>query len=220
VHRTGIASLAVVALMAVGASTATTASAKRLVLSEDGIALAPGGAVEPYGVDNLDVTLSTGRVECEDRFHETGLRASVSTNSLPRDELQIDRVLGGDQEPCHSEGRGNAAIVLEEIAGPLKLRATGKASTGPASVLVEYEHVKYQEVAYGDFECFYGRKALQGGNTATVARQKLELELGGKLALDVTRSSVNARHICSKTADMTLSLDSYEDGVIEEQTQG
>ncbi len=216
-HCTRIASLAVVALFAVSATTAATASAKRLILSESGIALAPGAAVEPYGVDNFDVTLSTGRVECEDRFHETGLQASVSTNSLPRDELQIDRALGGNQEPCHSEGRGNAVIVLEAIAGPLKLLATGKASAGPVSVLVEYEHVRYREAAYEDFECFYTRKALKGANTATVARQKLEIELGGKLALDVTRSSVNARHICSKTADMTLSLDSYEDGVIEEQ---
>jgi hypothetical protein len=169
-------------------------------------------------VDNLTVTLSTGSVECEDFSHRTGLEASVSTNSVAKDELQLYPVLGGNQEPCHSSAGGNAVVVLETIAGPLKLRATGKASTGPVVVLVEYEHVRYHEVPYEDVECFYTHKTLKGTNTDTVARQKLEVELGSKLALDVARSSVNAKHICAKTADMTLSLDSYEYGVIEEQT--
>ncbi len=218
-RRMGVATFAVIALLAFGGAVAGTASAKRLVLSEDGIALAPGDGFEIYGVDNLAVTTSTGAIECEDPFHETSLELGVITNSAPKDELQTSNVIGGRQEPCHAPSGANASVSLVTIGTPLKLGANGKAVGGPVELAVDYELVVYHEQRYPDVECVYRHKSLKGTNTATAAPQKLEIELGGGLALDVSSSSFNAKHVCPKKADMTFSLDSYEFGVIEEQTQ-
>lgn len=215
----GIATFAVIALLAIGGSASATASAKRLVLSEKGVVLAPGDGFELYGLGNLAVTTATGPIECEDPFGPTGVELGVSTNSAPKDELQSFRVEGGSQEPCHAPSGANARLLLYAIGGPWKLGANGAAGTGPVELLVEYELVRYHEERYSDVECVYEHKSLKGSNTATAARQKLEVQLGGTLGLDVSASSFNAKHLCSRKVEMTLSLDeSFEE--VEEQTVG
>lgn len=224
-HRTGAAFLALIALLVAGATTAATASAKKLVLSEDGVALAPGASFEIYGANALSVTTPPdGEVECEE-FHETGIEVSVSTNSASKDQLQLTRLFGADFGPCRSF-TGNAEVSFS-LAGPLKVGANGKASTGPVGLRIEYEHLTYlnrhgEEVRYLGVECIYTNKTLKGTNAATTTPHELGVELEGDFALDASQSSENAKRICPRKAEVALSLgsDQSETGVVEEQVVG
>jgi hypothetical protein len=204
-HRMTIVGVALVAMLAVGAAAASTASATKLTLSRNGTALAPGEAIEfTGGYDNFEVTTSRGSLKCED-FEQTGFEVSVITNSKGVDELEMGRLFGERAGPCKSF-TGNAFINLASIGGPLKLRANGKATAGQTSLVVEFEHLEYQGVPYHDVECVYAHGMLTGTNTATPVREKLEVQLEAGLKLDGSRGSVNAKHICPKTAGFSLGL--------------
>ena len=219
-RSTAIASVALIALLALSAAAASTASAKKLILTEGGTTLAPASTFELFGpYNNLEVTTSSGFVSCEESFSLTGLEVSVLTNSRATDELQVDRVFGGFQDACRSF-TGNADVELS-LNGPLKLRASGKASTGAAGLVIEFEHLEYHGTQYPEVYCYFSHKSLSGSNSATATPQELEVQLGGKLALEVSRSAYDGKHICPKSAVMSLSLPSTaneaENAVIEEQ---
>ena len=218
-RSTAIASVALIALLAISAAAASTASAKKLILTEGGT-LAPANTFELFGpYNNLEVTTSSGFVSCEESFSLTGLEVSVLTNSHATDELQVDRVFGGFQDACRSF-TGNAYVELS-LSGPLKLRASGKASTGAAGLVIGFEHLEYHGTQYPEVNCYFSHKSLSGSNSATATPQELEVQLGGKLALEVSRSAYDGKHICPKSAVMSLHLPSTaneaENAVIEEQ---
>jgi hypothetical protein len=211
---------AVLGAFAIVAIAAGTASAARLTLSSVGEILAPGVAFEAYGVNGISVSTSKGSLECEEYFRRTGLDLTVLSNAKGTDELQIDGVFGSEEEPCRSF-TGNAGFALDSLGGPLKLRTSGKATTGRVLLLIHYEHAEYEERGYRDVECFYAAAALKGSNTATPARQLLEIELGAELKLDSSISSENAKHICPKTAEVSMSLSTVvleHEEAVEQQT--
>jgi hypothetical protein len=216
-RRTAIASVTLIVLLVIGSAAASTASAKRLVLGEAGTALAPADAFEIDGRHNLAVTTSSGYVECEDFFNETGLEVIVVKNSRATDELEINRIFGEVQEPPCRSFTGNVFVDLESLEGPLKLGANGKASTGAVELLISFEHIEYRGVR-SEADCVYSHNHLTGSDGATPTPEKLEIDLGAKLRLDVARSSVNAKHFCPKTAEMELSLPFTENEAGESET--
>jgi hypothetical protein len=222
-RRMRVVGVALAAIFAI-ATAASAASTTKLTLSRGGIALAPGEFIEfSGGYNNLEVTTSLGRLECND-FVQSGFEASVATNSKATDKLEMGRLFGTSVGPCRSF-YGNADIERVSIGGPLKLRANGSATTGPTSLIVEFERVQYEGGLYSDVECFYSHRTLAGTNNATTVREGLEAQLGGDLKLDSSRSSFDAKHICPKTASilLRLSLNFNEEGekggreIVEEQ---
>jgi hypothetical protein len=207
-----------VAVLAMSGIAAGIASAAKLTLSEGGAVLATGAFFEAYGYNSLSVNTSLGAIECEYYFVQTHMELNVVTNSKGTDELEIGRVNGGGQEACRSF-TGNAFFHLESLDGPLKLRASGKATTGAVALLIEFEHVTYQEERYSDVECFFSAKRLTGSNTATTNRQPLAIELEGQLKLDRSLSSENAKHICPKTAELSMSFPLTENEEGEEEIE-
>jgi len=213
-RRIAMTCLALVALLVVTGAVASTAVAQRLTLSEAGTALQPGSTFELVGQDLL-VTTSRGALECETFFQPPRLAVSLLTNSQGRDELQIKRLENAFRQPCRSY-TGNAAFFLESLGEVLTLRATGIATAGPVALLIRYEHVEFQE----DVECFFTGNRVTGSNSATATVQPLEVELGGTLKLDPSRSSVNAKNVCPAEAGIDFSLPSTESElgeVIDEQ---
>ncbi|HUA73598.1 MAG TPA: hypothetical protein VL988_02465 [Solirubrobacteraceae bacterium] len=188
---------------------ASAASAKRLVLTEGETALAPLTAFEIYGERNFEVTTSSGALNCLDDFKRNGLELSVLTNSEKKDELEIRRLLGDYEEPCRSF-TGNAFMQLGGIGSPLVLGTNGKSKAGPVAIRIEFEHITVERTPYYDVECTYAHKSLGGTNTAGATPQKLEIELFGKLGLDVSNSGPEAKHACPKYAEMDLALESTE----------
>jgi hypothetical protein len=216
-RRMVIFSVALVAFLASVAAAAGSASAARLTLSSGGEALATPDAFEAEGLDSLEVTTSKGSLECEEYFRRSGLELQVLTNAKGTDELAVDRLFGDYQEPCRSF-TGNASFDLESLSGPLKLRANTKATAGAATLLIVYEHLEY----HNNVECFYSATSLKGSNTASATRQELAIELGGKLKLDSSRSSQDAKQLCPNTAELSWSLPLTEEveseEVVEAQT--
>jgi hypothetical protein len=221
--RIGIVALALGATLAMSAMATGTASATKLTLSEGGAALLPAKTFEAFGQDrNLFVTTSLGPLECRRLIGENGLEASVVSNSKATDELQITRLFEGEEEESCESYTGNARFYLESLTGPLKLRANGRATSGPVELYIEYEHVTVGEETYGAVECYFSSGRLTGTNTATATKQRLEIELEGKLALD-RHKGFDAKRLCPKTAEMSISLpftenEEGEREVIEEQT--
>jgi hypothetical protein len=223
-RRMRVVGVALAAIFVIAAA-ASAASATKLTLSRGGIALAPGEFIEfSGGYDNLEVTTSLGRLECED-FVQSGFEGGIVTNSKATDKLEMVRLFGTSAGPCRSFFYGNAEIDLASISGPVKLRANGSSAAGPTSLEIEFEHVEYKGGLYHDVECFYAHGTLTGTNTATTAVERLEAQLGASLKLDSSRSSFNAKHICPKTAGilLRLSLNFNEEGekggreIVEEQ---
>lgn len=189
--------------LAVSAIAAGPASAAKLTLSEDGTALAPGDVFEAYGDESPFVSTSSGEIECPYGFVRNGIELAVETNSASKDELKPLRLYGGSGEVCRSF-TGNAWPSLESLGGPVTVRANNKASAGPSSLAIEFEHVTYKEVEHYGVDCVYSTKHLSGFNTATATRQPLVIELEGKLKLDRSSSSPGAEHLCPKTAEVGL----------------
>ena len=204
-HRTRTAGVALAIALAIGATAASTASATKLILSKSGVPLVPGEYIEfGGGYNNLEVTTSLGPLECND-FVQSGLEADVTTDPKAVDKLEPVRLLDPSVGPCRSF-TGNAEIDLASVGGPLKLRANGSATAGSTSLLVEYEHIDSEGGAYRNVECFFTHGTMAGTNSATPVREMLDVELGADLKLDRTRSSINAKHICPKTASVILRL--------------
>jgi hypothetical protein len=205
-HRTRIAICALTMLLAIGAVATSTASAKGLVLSEEGIALAPGAGFDLYGEENFEVGTSAGYVSCEEGGHRNDLDVGVLTNSKAKDELQID---DSDlyAERCESF-TGNAGV-SGSIEGPLELRRNGTTSTGPVGLRIDFERLVYNG-GTREAECGYTRKSLKGTNTATSTSQALEVELRGTLKFDASLSGFEAKRYCPKQASLVLYLESSE----------
>ena len=84
-------------------------------------------------------------------------------------------------------------------------------------MLIDFERLRYKEREYREVECFFSRKHLLGTNAATPSPQALKVELAGTLKLDPTHGSPDAKHLCPKKAEMTLSLPVTEDEEGEEE---
>jgi hypothetical protein len=212
---------AAVAAALLAALGATSASAAVLTLSEGGAPLVPGDTFEVTGIGNVEVHTSSGSLGCSGvSGGYNGLELSLTTNASAKDEAQIEYLVGRRAENCHSF-TGNAFVTLQSIAGPLVLRASGKASAGAVGVTVEFEHIAYREDGrehYGPVYCEYGGKKLTGTNNATTTREALSIELAGKMQL-----AEGSPKGCPKKAEVFLSLPfssnlSGEEATIEEQT--
>jgi hypothetical protein len=219
-RRIKVVGLAVIAVLAMSVTTTGAASAAKLTLSEGGVALAPGDYFELWGSNNLGVSTSDESIECPDDPY-TGLDVNVLTSSKGMDELEIESMFGTGLA-CRSEF-GNADVYLGSIGKTLKLRSNGKASSGAASMSIDYEWVEYHEQRYDDVSCSFTAKRLTGSNTATASRQGLEVGLGGEFRLESASSSdsEHAKRLCPKTAGLELSLPNTEGetgGEVEEQT--
>jgi hypothetical protein len=207
-RRIRIIGLVLVAVLAISAVAVSAASAAKLTLSEGGATLAPGAtlyAYAPLGDFSITADESLG---CE-FFQEGELYARVVTNSKDKDELEIRGVRGVEAGACRSYA-GWAVVALGGING-LKLRSKGSATTGGASLSIEFE--------VSGVTCNYSTSHLTGSNTATTNRQKLEIELGGTLKLDSARGSVE-REVCPSEAYFDISFLTVEGehgGLIEEQ---
>lgn len=213
--RTATVVVTLLALLAINATAASTAWAKSLVLSVGGTVLVPTDSFESFGEHSLAVTTSSGSVNCENYFSRTGLEVGLLANSRASDELQIARIIGGNQEPCRSF-TGNAQIDLQSLAGPLKLRANGKASAGAIALLIAFEHIEFHGNHYESVDCMFAHKSVSGSNSATTVPQALEVALEATLALDVSRSSLHAKKLCPKKAEVSFTLPLTENEVGEE----
>ncbi len=199
------------ALLAIGAVMATAASARTLVLSESGRVLMSGEEFEMEGPPGaFSVRAQEAGFDCGSV--STGVELGVITNSATKDELKLERLNQGYIQGCESgQGFANAYLYL---SGPLTLRASGKATGGSVSVDVEFEHIYFHEREYPDVSCIYSRKELSGTNTATSSVQALAVEFAGTLQLASggynDGESVPDKHICPKTAEMSLVLNRAE----------
>src|SRR5277367_1167513 len=110
-HRMRVVGAALVAILAIAAAAAASAaSATKLTLSRGGVALAPGEYIEfSGGYDNLEVTTSLGRLECED-YVQSGFEGDIVTNSRATDKLEMVRLFATSAGPCRSYFYGNADI--------------------------------------------------------------------------------------------------------------
>jgi len=202
----------VVGVLAMGLMAAASASAAKLTLSAGGATLAPGDIL--YGESPVgDFSLSTFReLGCE-FFRPAGLGAKVVTNSKDTDALEGG--LSVEVEACRSNA-GWAELELFSGDG-LKLRSNGYATTGGASLFIEFEN--------SGITCDLSTSHLTGGNTATTNRQKLEIELGGTLKLKFhgagSEERKEKRKACPKEASFGISFPTVEGEngeLIEEQT--
>ena len=181
----GLASIAVLATLAMSAIATASASAAKLTLSESGLALGFEHGMEAYG-HGFYAETPDGEIDCGG-FDEDGFDAYVVTNSKATDELHVyNFVLSG--ESCESP-RGHAFPDLYP-QGPLELRANGKATLGPAVLAITFE--------LSDERSSYGTKMLRGTNTATSTRGPLQLEIDQTLKLQRSESPKT----CPKQATM------------------
>jgi len=209
-RRVKLAGLTLIVVLAVGAIAAGTASAsKKLVLSEAGIALAPGAEFYVYGEDNLLIRSSYTNIECPEQFQGATLELQVLSNSKSTDELSVKgggAFLGGN---CRtSAGHGHAELSIS--TGPLKLRATGKATiAGPIVLRIEFESP--------NIRCYFKTGALRGTSSVDATRARLEMEFPGK-KLSIDRAFTNAEE-CPKSVIMTVGFDRSEAGLGEIEAQ-
>jgi hypothetical protein len=211
-RRIRIIGLVLVAVLAISAVAVSAASAAKLTLSEGGAALAPGDtlyAYAPPGDFSITAERPNGSLGCE-FFQEAELGARVVTNSKYKDALEIRSVRGVEDGACETYA-GWAEVALDGV-NALELRPNGSATTGEASLSIEFEVSRAT--------CDYSTSHLTGSNTATTNRQKLEIELGGILKLDSARGSLG-REDCPKKTYFEISFPTVEgehDELIEEQT--
>jgi hypothetical protein len=214
-QRLTVTCITLVALLAVGATLSSSASAEKLTMSEGATALPPGDPVWFEGDDALRIEASG--VECpRSGAAEVGL--GVLTNSRQRDTLALNYFDISGRPLCRSF-TGNAEAGLLSLGRVVKLRATGEATVGPVAVEIHFEHEEYKEREYENFSCVYTRNALSGTNTATATAQALHVTFEGELKLKAASSSEDARHLCPGEAEMSLTLPRVEGetGIIEEQ---
>ncbi len=197
-RRITITGLALLAVLTTSTTIASTASAKRLTLFNEGdVTLLPGDAFEVQGFDALRVETSKGPIECESTFLRTGFEVSVITNSRWADMLQIKQLEGRFLEGCRSF-TGDSEVELASLGEIFKLTARGEATVGPASIVIYFNRLRGQEA-----ECFYSATKLKGTDNATPSLEPLRVALGGKLTRDVTRST---SRFCPSKTEVNLQL--------------
>jgi hypothetical protein len=218
-RRITIAGLVLVIVLAMSATAAGTASAKRLILrSEEGTALALGDELVLSGRENLAVYSTDGLLsECRTaEYQEMNVYATLDEVSGKKDTVRFfDREpLSAETQigPCESDD-GNAYAFFNWEHESLTLRANGKATLRPVSIAVNFEGVD----RIGELNCSYFKKALSGTNTATPTRQLLAVDLSGTLKRH------ESSRACPKAIHMSLSLSRVsvlgpiEEGFVEEE---
>jgi hypothetical protein len=202
--------LAVGAALAISAIATGTASAAKLTLTEGGSALAPGAFFEIVGEGAMSFETSEGTIECDNTFESSALEVEVVTNSKGNDELRIARFSGNSEDGCESF-TGNASAELN-VSGPLRLRGSGRATTGPVSARIHFLHVFPEDQ---EADCVYTAGHFDGTNPATPTPHPLSLALAGLLKLNRADSSAEAKRLCPKTTEVELSLPDTENGALE-----
>jgi hypothetical protein len=200
--------LLVVSVLAMSATTASAAPIPKLTLSQAGVALAPGDTFEVFGQNNVEVFTSIGNIECVESSLRNGLLLRDLTNSKWVDELEVVETTAFGGGECRGpEGIGEAEVNLRWGA-IVKLRANGKAGTGPVSLQLVFERVPY--------ECTFTAGQLTGSNNATSSPESLTLEYDHKLTLNKSASYPKG---CPKSAELFMFFTSNEgeEGIIDEQ---
>jgi hypothetical protein len=217
--RTASISLAVVAVLAVGAAAGQTASAAKLMLSEGGVSLARGEAFEIYGKNNVVVNTSLGNIECIEGMR-TGLRVSVISNSQFADVLEVKEPFGAlaGGEDCRAGEVFVRADVFLESPARIRLRANGeaglRATEGPIRLRIQTEFGE----GHSSMECTFKAERLAGSNNATSNGEPLTVKFSHILFLD--KFAVNSK-ACPKHAELFVFFDSALNGeterLVEEQ---
>jgi hypothetical protein len=212
-HRKVVAATALVVSFTIGvcAASATAVSARTLSLSTMGEALGAGHYFELEGAGNAFFVKIEGEGALSCGSAETALELSVIGNSAAKYELEIEDLWNGVAGPCESNGETYAYL---ELDGPVTLTASGKARTGPATVIVSYQYLHYHGREYPDPTCYFSRAKLTGTNTATPDVQGLAVAFNNKL----TRVGgsyydgeyVEDKSICPKQAEVSLTLPTSE----------
>jgi hypothetical protein len=178
--------LLVVSVLAMSATAASAAPIPKLTLSQAGVALAPGDTFEVFDQNNVEVLTSIGNIECPGR---NGLLLRDLTNAKWVDELEVaETTFFGGGECQGPEGIGEV-LVNVGWGAIVKLRANGKAGTGPVSLQLVFERAP--------FECTFTAGQLTGSNNATSSPESLTLEYDHKLTLNKSFSNGSG---CPKSA--------------------
>lgn len=212
-RRIKITGVALVAVLAMCATAAGTASAAKLTLSEGGVALPVGYRFEVFGRNNIFVHTPIGDILCNQNagFEEGygGLTVEVLTNTASTAKLRVIGAFGmlRGLPSCRDsfEGFGRAAVILEE-PGVLKLTSWGKATEGPVRFLFRFERGQ---------QCYFTKSRLIGTSDATATRGSLAFGFSAqRLHLD---KGFRSSEECPTEAELSASFDSTRNEEEEEE---
>jgi hypothetical protein len=221
-RRLTIAGLVLVVVLAVTATAASTASAKRLILIEEGgPALSAGSEMRLDSREHFLITSNGNSVgendfQCElPAFEEIEMHGTLTGIAGKKDTVRLnveeeDEVVLG---PCE----GDPGLVFASWRWGnehMTLGANGKATLRSVSIEVEFERF---ESPPRELRCSYFTKALSGGNAATQTRQLL-----APIVFNDTLRRHDSPIACPKAIHVSLSLTRIEsetpkEGFVEEE---